>query len=261
MIMITITLFGFVPVVYQRLTTGIWWRDPVMIRQIPLPRTLDISLCLHALSGTSWLAMMGFQLVTGAGMQGGKKSFWGKELHILCRRAKGGIASTFFLSSMCVLLWGYRSEPLGGYNSYFIREVQFCAVLLSTVLYAIGIGHAKAGHIAWHKDFMMMSLVFSTVPTGVPRFFRDVLQWIVGARCNVSNNPELLFFSCCVVCMILWPLLLHTAQRWSSNHPTYGRTLGRLFLLNCFCLMISYWSFAPKVELDACFALWYTSFL
>merc|ERR1719401_1886231 len=93
--------------------------------------------------------------------------------------------------------------------------VQCASAWTSWFCYLMGMWHAYNRNFAIHKDFMVGSILFATVPIGFPRFIRDLTQLQVGSDCDVAEKPEFNFFVCCLLCIFGWPGLFLLAGRWS----------------------------------------------
>lgn len=214
LLLCTVTALGFSSAIFWRVHAGLWVRDPVGFREkVVLPGHSAI-LDLHALTGCLWILMVVLQVLSGVC----PATFWPRwrprAMHSFIGRRANLVAFPFFLFCGWTVVCGCSHEVNSGYNSSFVRFVQVCALLLSMVSYFMGMIQVKRGLTAIHKDCMVTAVLYSTVPVGVPRAARDLVQMFLGPSCEVASTPETWFFLCSVYCLAGWPFVFIAAKRF-----------------------------------------------
>jgi len=245
-VLLAIACGGFYSAISARLSTGVWYRDPLLVRSKPIPtERLGPLVALHALTGCAWLALVTVQVLSIAmsrsapragepdagspgAVDGSAVGSWWLQLHRAVGRRSLPAATAFALSALVLVVVGRvrgGADPEGGYNTWFVRWVEFGAVALSWFFYLNGIAYARlkdnlyeryphlgltpALCVSRHKDCMLGSLFFAAVPTGLPRLVRDVLQMRAGiGGCNYADSATLFFGFACVACVLGLPVMM-----------------------------------------------------
>lgn len=249
--MLAMGILGFLPVIYRRLVDGVWWRDPVITRWSRMPDGLDLPLSMHGFIGLSWAVLITTQLVTGAACPVASESNGPlrralRATHCWVGQRSVAVTALFFATCGWTWIQGVRAEPLGqGFNSIFVRLVQFTVAWTSWGCYLLGMYHAYHKNTAIHKDVMIGAILFATVPTGVPRFLRDFAQWFVGERCNVTGEVEFNFLICALLCVVGWPALFLLASRWM-------KVMKFWLIINIVVVLLCVLVTKPKLHMNEC---------
>lgn len=247
------SILGFIPSIFWRLSTGTWWRDPVLMRKLPFPASVDKYVSLHGFVGILWTLLVTVQLISGAACSGDATGSFCplrtrlRSVHRWLGQRSLLVTLLFFLT--CFLSWIslLLSEPIGGsFNSVFVRAEQATSGTCSFLLYMLGMYYATHNHVAAHKDCMIASILFATVPIGVPRFLRDLLQLFVGDGCNVADKPEFNFFVCSIYAVFSWPMLYKLARRWDQSSAQW-------FKLNILVVLLFIAFCQPDLHPNPCF--------